>query len=72
VASACVLSGELELVLPNHQLSACWLSVFYPSTVRSSLRLKRFLDALYKSLSGVPPWDAMLIDRGLLSQRVIE
>ena len=72
VASASILSGELELVLPNHQLSAFWLSVFYPATVRSSLKLKLFLDALYKSFSGVLPWDAALIERGLLNERVIE
>jgi len=72
VASASVLSGELELVLPAYQLSAFWLSVFYPATVRSSLKLKLFLDALYKSFSGVPPWDAALIERALLSECVIE
>jgi DNA-binding transcriptional LysR family regulator len=72
VASASILSGELEMVLPNCQLSAFWLSVFYPATVRSSLKLKLFLDALYKSFSGVLPWDVALIERGLLSERVIE
>jgi len=72
VAAASVLSGELELVLPAYQLSAFWLSVFYPSTVRSSLKLKLFLDALDQSFSGVPPWDAGLIERGLLNERVID
>jgi len=72
VASASVLSGELELVLPEHLLSAFWLSVFYPSTVRSALKLKLFLDLLFRSFSGLPPWDAALIERGLLADRVIE
>jgi DNA-binding transcriptional LysR family regulator len=72
VASASVLSGELVLVLPQYQLSAFWLSVFYPSTVRNALKLKLFLDALYKSFSGVLPWDATLIERGLLGERLIE
>lgn len=72
VASASVLSGELEMVLPAYPLSAFWLSVFYPATVRSSLKLKLFLDALYKSFSGVPPWDAALIERGWLDPQVIE
>ena len=72
VASASVLSGELEMVLPAYPLSAFWLSVFYPATVRSSLKLKLFLDALYKSFSGVPPWDAALIERGWLDAQVIE
>ena len=72
VASASILSGELELVLPDYALSAFWLSVFYPSTVRSSLKLKLFLDTLYKSFSGVLPWDATLIERGLISDQVID
>ena len=72
VASEAVLSGALKLVLPEHLLSSFWLSIFYPTTVRSSLKLKLFLDALYKSFSGVLPWDAALIERGLLSERVID
>jgi DNA-binding transcriptional LysR family regulator len=61
-----------ELALPQYQLGAFRLSVFYASTVRSALKLKLFLDALYKSFSGVPPWDAMLIERGLIAGRVID
>ena len=72
VASASVLSGELHMVLPEHPLSAFWLSVFYPSTVRSALKLKLFLDALNSSFAGVPPWDAALIEKGLLSATVID
>lgn len=72
VASDAVLARELVVVLPQHQLSAFWLSVFYPATVRSALKLKLFLDALYKSFSGVLPWDATLIEHGLLSEKVID
>jgi DNA-binding transcriptional LysR family regulator len=68
VASSAVVSGELVLVLPRHQLSSFWLSVFYPQAVRSSLKLKLFLDALGKSFAGTPPWDAALIERGLISE----
>ena len=62
VASDAVRSGELVLVLPKHQLSSFWLSVFYPQAARSSLKLKLFLDALVRSFSGTPPWDAALIE----------
>ena len=72
VASDAVLSGALKLVLPGHLLSSFWLSVFYPTTVRSSLKLKLFLEALNASFSGVPPWDQALIDRGLLPAAIIE
>ena len=72
VASEAVLSGALKLVLPEHLLSSYWLSVFYPTTVRSSLKLKLFLETLTASFSGVPPWDQALIDRGLLPVSIIE
>ena len=71
VASDGVLSGELNLVLADYPLSAFWLSVFHPASVRSSLKLKLFLEMLTASFSGVPPWDQALIERGLLPERVI-
>jgi hypothetical protein len=40
--------------------------------VRSSLKLKLFLETLDHSFAGVPPWDQALIDRGLLSPAIIE
>jgi DNA-binding transcriptional LysR family regulator len=72
VASDAILDGRLSMVLPEHPLSSFWLSVFYPSTVRSALKLKLFLDLLEQSFSGVPPWDSALIERGLLSAEIIE
>ncbi|GAP36182.1 LysR family transcriptional regulator [Piscinibacter sakaiensis] len=72
VASESVLSGALRLVLPDHPLSAFWLSVFYPESVRSSLKLKLFLEVLATSFSGLPPWDEALIERGLLAPDIIE
>lgn len=72
VASEAVLSGALQLVLPRHQLSSFWLSVFYPRAARSSLKLKLFVDALVRSFAGTPPWDAVLIEQGLLPETLIE
>jgi DNA-binding transcriptional LysR family regulator len=72
VASEAVLSGALKLVLPEHLLTSFSLSVFYPTTVRSSLKLKLFLETLGASFSGTPPWDRALIERGLLSASIIE
>ena len=71
VASEAVLSGSLRLVLPEHRLSSFWLSVFYPPTVRSALKLKLFLETLEQSFSGVPAWDQALIERGLLPSTII-
>jgi DNA-binding transcriptional LysR family regulator len=72
VASEAVLAGQLKIVLPDYPLSSFWLSVFHPTTVRSSLKLKLFLQMLTQSFSGVPPWDQALIDRGLVSAELIE
>jgi DNA-binding transcriptional LysR family regulator len=72
VASDAVLSGQLRIVLPNHQLTAFWLSIFYPTTQRNSLKLKLFLDMVTGSFASTPPWDEALIERGLLQRRIIE
>ena len=72
VASDAVLCGSLKLVLPEHQLTSFWLSIFYPTTVRSSLKLKLFLETLNASFSGIPPWDQALIERKLLTPTIIE
>jgi len=72
VAADAILDGRLTLVLPEHPLSSFWLSVFYPSTVRSALKLKLFLETLQQSFSDVPPWDQALLDAGLITPRIIE
>ncbi len=72
VASDAIVDGQLQLVLPDWPLSAFWLSVFYPTAVRSALKLKLFLDLLEQNFSGVPPWDRALIERGLLSAEFVE
>lgn len=72
VASPSILSGELVRVLPKHQLTSFWLSVFYAPAARRSLKLKLFLEALERSFSGTPPWDAPLIDKGVLPEEIIE
>ena len=71
VASEAVQSGALRVMLPDWLLSSFWLSVFYPVTVRSALKLKLFLEVLSASFSGVPPWDRELIDKGLMGERLL-
>lgn len=73
VAADAVLDGRLRLMLPDHPISSFWLSVFYPTTVRSALRLKLFLDMLEKGFAGeLPPWDRPLLERGLIAERLID
>lgn len=72
VAAEAVLDQRLKLVLPDRQLSSYWLSVFYPTQVRRTLKLKLFLELLSNNFSGVPPWDKALIEADLLSEKVID
>lgn len=72
VASSAVVAGELVLVLPQQRLSSFWLSVFYPQSARGSLKLRLFLEALVASFAGTPPWDAALLERGLIPSELIE
>ena len=72
VAADAVLSGALQVVLQDYPLSSFWLSVFYPTAHRSSLKLKLFLEVLTANFSGSPPWDAPLITRGILPADIIE
>jgi DNA-binding transcriptional LysR family regulator len=72
VAADAVTSGQLRIVLPEFQLGSFWLSVFYPTTQRGSLKLKLFLELLAESFTGTPPWDEALIEKGLLNAQFIE
>jgi len=72
VAAEAVTSGQLRIVLPEFQLGSFWLSVFYPTTQRNSLKLRLFLELLAESFTGTPPWDEVLIEKGLLSAQLIE
>ena len=71
-SSESVLAGELKVVLQDHPLSAFWLSAFYPTALRRSLKLKLFLQGLTAAFSGKPPWDDALIRLGLLPEAIIE
>jgi len=72
VASEAVLAGTLQLVLPDYPLSSFWLSIFYPLAVRSSFKLKLFLEALTEAFSDPPPWDEAMIAAGLLHAKIID
>lgn len=72
VASEAILAGSLKVMLRTWPLSSYWLSIFYPTTVRSALKMRLFVDAVTSNFAGVPPWDAALIDAGLLPAEIIE
>ncbi|MFM2066663.1 MAG: hypothetical protein RLZZ584_1572 [Pseudomonadota bacterium] len=73
VAGEPVLDGRLAMVLPEWQLSSFWLSVFYPALMRSSLKLRFFLEMLNESFhGGEPPWDRALLEAGLIAAPLVE
>ena len=66
-------AGELQVVLPEHLLSvvlALGVLSDAPRAARSSSSCSSRRSTA--SFSGVPPWDAALIERGLLPAAVIE
>lgn len=72
VASAPLLDGRLKMVLPAWQLSSFQLSLVYPQTHRSGVKLRLFIDSLVSRFAGGdPPWDRALIDQGLLPGTLI-
>lgn len=72
VAAAPILSGSLKLILPDWQLSAFWLSVVYPRTHRGGAKLKLFIESLLAKFSSEQPWDAALIEQGLMPRALVE
>ena len=59
-------------MLPEFQLSAFWLSLFYPTSQRNSVKFKPFLELITQTFTETPPWDRSLIGMGLLSRNFIE
>lgn len=72
VAGEAILKGDLEIVLPEHLLSSFSLSAVYAGTSRNAFKLKLFIESIAAEFTREPPWDAALIDRGLLPARLIE
>jgi DNA-binding transcriptional LysR family regulator len=72
VAADAVVAKKLKIVLPEYQLSAFWLSIFYPTSQRNSLKLKLFLEMITQSFNKTPPWDERLIAMGLLQPNIVE
>jgi DNA-binding transcriptional LysR family regulator len=72
VASDAILRGELQLLLPEWQLSSFWLSIVYPRSHRGGAKLRLFTESLLQRFAGDPPWDSALIEKGGLPQSLIE
>lgn len=72
VAGDAILRGDLQVVLPQHQLSSFWLSAVYAGTSRNAYKLRLFIEHLTAQFTRVPPWDAALVARSLLPEALVE
>jgi DNA-binding transcriptional LysR family regulator len=73
VASEWIVRGRLRLVLADFPLSSFWLSAVYPRTQRGVFKLKLFIESLAASFAGgEPPWDKVLIEKGVLPAALVE
>jgi len=72
VAADDILSGRLQVVLPEHRLSSFWLSAVYPATHRGTFKLRLFLDGVEGSFAGGPRWDQQLVEKGLLPAALLD
>ena len=70
VASRPLMSGRLELVLPQYTLSSFNLSAVYAATSRNAFKLRLFIEHISSHFGHVPPWDADLIARGLIPEKI--
>lgn len=68
VAAPDLISGRLQLVIPEYLMPTVWLCAVYPVAQRGQLKLSLFLEELSVTFQDVPPWDRALIERGLLSR----
>jgi DNA-binding transcriptional LysR family regulator len=68
VASAELVAGRLVPLLAEYQLASFWLTAVYPATHRATAKLRRFLDFVASRFPAEPPWDAPLIERGIVRQ----
>jgi DNA-binding transcriptional LysR family regulator len=72
VAGEAIRDGQLQLVLPQYQLSSFWLSAVYAGTSRNAFKLKLFIEDVTSAFGRVPPWDAALIAQGVLPETLVE
>jgi DNA-binding transcriptional LysR family regulator len=71
VAGDPILRGELKVVLPEHQLSSFSLNAVYAGTSRNAFKLKLFIEHITAAFTRVAPWDAEMVERGLLPAELV-
>lgn len=71
VAADALKQGQLEVVLHEHVLPSFWLSAVYATTSRNMVKLRLFIDHLTGHFRRLPPWDAELIELGLINDMLV-
>ena len=71
VASDAIQSGRLKIVLEDHLLSSFWLSAVYAGTSRNAFKLRLFIEHITNRFKRLPPWDAELINRGMIPETLV-
>ena len=71
VAADAIKAGSLQVVLPEHLLSSFWLSAVYAETSRNAYKLRLFIEHISTQFKRLPPWDADLIERGLIPDALV-
>lgn len=71
VAADAIKDGRLQVVLSEHLLSAFWLSAVYAGTSRNAFKLRLFIEHISERFKRLPPWDAELIQSGLISEILV-
>ena len=72
VAGDAIRRGDLRVVLAEHQLSSFPLSAVYANTSRKAFKLRLFIEHIGNEFAHDPPWDAALIEKGLIPAELIE
>jgi len=72
VAGDAILDGRLQIVLPRYQLPSFRLRAVHAPTLRNTFKLNLFIEYIRSVFGRIPPWDASLIQAGLLPERLIE
>lgn len=71
IASDAIQSGRLKIVLQDHLLSSFWLSAVYAGTSRNAFKLRLFIEHITNRFKRLPPWDAELIEQGMIPETLV-
>lgn len=69
VAAPALLDGRLQVVLSEDVMEPLTLSAVFSPTSRNAVKLRLFIEHLTTRFPSVPPWDAQLMDAGLIPRR---